>query len=67
MSDIEHGHNLASEGDKIDGIIEQMRGDISQGNVSDIPDALRQRLHDAGLEVSENEFEKLVARLSEVT
>lgn len=54
---------VASDEDKIDGIIEQMRGDIGQGSVSDIPDALRQRLTDAGLHVSDAEFEELLALL----
>ncbi len=53
----------ASDGDKTDGIIEQTKGDIGQGNVSDIPDALRQRLSDAGLTVTEKEFDELLARL----
>ena len=54
----------ANDDDKIDGIIEQTRGDIDQGNVSNIPDALRQRLADAGITVSDDEFEKLLARLT---
>lgn len=53
----------ASDGDKTDGIIEQTKGDIGQGNVSDIPDALRQRLTDAGITVSRQRFEQLLARL----
>jgi hypothetical protein len=54
----------ASDEDKIDGIIEQTRGDIGQGNVSDVADALRQRLADADITVSDDEFEGLLARLS---
>ena len=53
----------ASDGDKTDGIIEQTKGDIGQGNVSDIPDALRQRLSDAGITVTEKEFDELLVRL----
>ncbi len=54
----------ASDGDKTDGIIEQTKGDIGQGNVSDIPDALRQRLTDAGITVTDAEFGELLARLA---
>ena len=63
MSDTERGHNTATDKEKIDGIVDQMRGDISQGNVSDVPDALRQRLADAQITVSDSEFDALVARL----
>ena len=55
--------DAANDTDKIDGIIEQTKGDIDQGNVSDIPDALRQRLADAGITVTEKEFDELLARL----
>ena len=64
MSDTEHGHNTAAPDEKLDGIVEQMRGDMGQGNVSDARDALRQRLADASLEVSDDEFESILARLS---
>lgn len=53
----------ASDEDKIAGIIEQTRGDIAQGNVGDAGDVLAQRLADAGIEVSPEEFQKLVAQL----
>lgn len=52
-----------SDGDKTDGIIEQTKADIGQGNVSDVPDALRQRLADAGITVTDTEFDELLARL----
>ena len=66
MSDaipVEDGHNEANDNDKLDGIVEQMRGDMGQGNVLDIPDVLRQRLADAGITVTDEEFDALVARL----
>ena len=66
MSDaipVEDGHNEANDNDKLDGIVEQMRGDMGQGNVLDIPDVLRQRLADAGITVTDGEFDALVARL----
>ena len=66
MSDItpvEDGHNDATHDDKLDGILEQMRADIAQGNVSDIADALRQRLDDTGVTVDGAAFAALVAQL----
>lgn len=63
MSDSEYGHNTASNDEKVAGIVEQMRGDISQGNITDVADALRQRLADADVTVSDDEFEKLLASL----
>jgi hypothetical protein len=63
MTDIEHGNDIASDADKVGGIVEQMRGDISQGNVSEVKDALQQRLADSGITVSAIELEELLARL----
>ena len=54
----------ASPDDKLDGIIEQMRGDIAQGNVTDVAEALRQRLDDTGVDLSGPAFAALVAQLS---
>jgi hypothetical protein len=64
MSDIEQGHNTATPDEKIAGIVEQMRGDIDQGNVTDAREALRQRLADADIELSETEFEGILSKLS---
>jgi hypothetical protein len=64
MSETESGHNTATTDEKIAGIVEQMRGDIGQGNVSDIPDALRQRLADADITVTESEFEAILGQIS---
>ena len=63
MTDIEHGNDIASDADKLGGIVEQMRGDISQGNVSNVKDALQQRLTDSGITVSAAELEELLAGL----
>ena len=64
MSETESGHNTATPDEKIAGIVEQMRGDIGQGNVSDIPDALRQRLADAKITVTESEFDAILGQIS---
>ena len=54
----------ANDHDKIDGIIEQTRGDIDQGNTNDPRDVLTQRLQEAGITVSPEELETLLARLA---
>ena len=51
----------ATDDDKVAGVIEQTRGDVSQGNVDDIEDVLRQRFADAGLELSADEFARALA------
>ena len=56
--------NVATESEKLDGIVEQTRADLQQGNVDDAQDVLRQRLHDAGIEVGDDEFDALLARLT---
>ena len=58
---IEDGHDDASQRDKLDGLIEQMRQDVALGNVTDIDDAVRQRLTDSGIDLDEQEFATLVA------
>jgi len=61
---VQSGHDAATDDDKIEGIIAQTRGDLSQGNVSDVDDALRQRFLDAGLEVSPARFARALAAVS---
>ncbi len=61
---IESGHDDATADDKLSGVIEQMRGDIEQGNVDDVREALRQRLADTGIRVDDDEIDKIVADLS---
>lgn len=60
---IEDGHDDASNADKLSGLVEQMQQDVAAGNVTDVEDALRQRLDDTGLEVGEEEFAALLASI----
>jgi hypothetical protein len=53
----------AGDGDRIDGILEQVRGDLTLGHVSDPREALEQRLKDAGISVDADELDGLVASL----
>jgi hypothetical protein len=58
---MEDGHDDASNSDKLAGLVEQMRQDVAAGNITDVEDALRQRLEDTGLDVTEQEFAALLA------
>ena len=58
---VEDGHDDASNADKLAGLVEQMRQDVAMGNVTDVEDALRQRLDDTGLDLDEQEFAALLA------
>ena len=60
---IEDGSDDASKSEKLAGLVEQMRQDVAAGNVTDVEDALRQRLDDAGLELDESEFAALLAEV----
>ena len=53
--------NHATDGDKIQGIIGQVRADASLGNEGDLRFLLEQRLHDAGLELSPEQFSAALA------
>ena len=61
---IEDGHDDASDGDKLTGLVEQTRQDVLQGHVTDPADALRQRLTDASLDVDEQTFAELLAEIT---
>ena len=55
--------NGADDGDRIDGILEQVRGDLALGHVADPREALDQRLRQAGVSVDADELDGLVASL----
>ena len=48
--------------DKLNGIVEQVRADIAMGHVSeDVSSVLRQRVDDAGLDVSDEDLESIAS------
>jgi hypothetical protein len=57
MQDGNHATNL----EKVTGIVGQVKGDIALGNAGDARLLLEQRLSDAGLQLSDAEFEKALA------
>ena len=60
---MEDGHDDASNADKLAGLVEQMRQDVAAGNVTDVEDALRQRLDDAGIDLDAQEYAALLASI----
>lgn len=59
---IEDGHDDATDTARIEGIIEQTRGDVALNHADDFYAVLRQRLSDAGIDVSDDELDRIVKR-----
>lgn len=60
---VEDGHDEATEQAKIDGIVAQMKGDLGAGHVDDTEVMLRQRFDDAGITVTDEQVDDILARL----
>ena len=58
---IQDGHDDASDAQKLEGIIEQVRNDVVLGYVDDVRTMVRQRLEDAGLAASANDVDAVVS------
>jgi len=56
--------NHATDDAKLQGIIGQVRADASLGNEGDLRTLLEQRLHDAGLTLSPEQFDDALAAAS---
>lgn len=56
--------NNATAYDKLDGLVAQMRADLAGESVATVEHALRGRIEQAGLEVSDAEFGDLVHRIA---
>jgi hypothetical protein len=56
--------NHATNDEKVQGVIGQVRADVELGNVDDARTLLLQRLGDAGLELPDEEFEKVLASVT---
>ena len=52
---VESGHDEATDGQKLEGVIQQVRGDVALGSVDDVRKMVQQRLEEAGLPASPNE------------
>lgn len=60
-------HQLASDSDKVAGLVEQIRNDSLQGTVPNLADELRRRLADSGIDLDAAEFERTLAALRQPT
>ena len=60
---IEDGHSDASDADRLAGILMQVRADLALGHSHDPADLLRQRLGDAGIELSPEDLDAEIAKL----
>jgi hypothetical protein len=56
--------NHATDDDKLQGILGQVRADASLGNEGDLRTLLEQRLHDAGITLSTEQFDAALAEVS---
>jgi hypothetical protein len=56
--------NHATNDEKVQGVIGQVRADVELGTVDDPRTLLLQRLGDAGLELPDDEFEKVLASVT---
>jgi superfamily II helicase len=57
---VEDGALEATDDERIDGIVEQVRADILVGTQSDVESLLRQRLDDAAVVVTDDQFVRLL-------
>ena len=62
---VEDGHDEATDGQKLEGVIEQVRGDVALGHVDDVPKMVRQRLEEAGLPASPNDVDAVVSAVGD--
>jgi hypothetical protein len=60
---VEAGSTEASGEAKLKGLLQQVRSDVRMGVAGDDATMLRQRLSDAGFDVDEADFERLLAEV----
>jgi hypothetical protein len=61
---VEDGALEATDDERIAGIVEQVRADLEIGTQSDAAGLLHQRLDDAAVVVTENQFARLLAQVN---
>jgi len=64
-SPTQDGHDDATDRDRLAGLVAQVRADYLLGTTSDAAGMLRTRLSDAGVTVSDEDFDKLVATVEQ--
>jgi hypothetical protein len=59
---IEEGSTTdADDGQRLEGVVEQMRGDLLTGHVDDLERMVRERLEQAGLGASQNDVDAVMS------
>jgi hypothetical protein len=58
---IEDGHDEATDDQRLEGIIQQVRGDVALGNADDTREMVRQRLEEAGMSASESDIDAVLS------
>ncbi|MGI9821970.1 hypothetical protein [Agromyces sp. Marseille-Q5079] len=51
----------ADDGARLEGVVEQVRGDVLFGQVDDLPQMVRERLEQAGLPASPNDVDAVIS------
>jgi hypothetical protein len=62
---VEDGHDEATDGQKLEGVIQQVRGDVALGSVDDVRKMVQQRLDEAGLPSSPNDVDAVVSAVGD--
>ncbi|MFD6054015.1 hypothetical protein [Agromyces sp. NPDC060279] len=62
---IQDGHDDADRGRKLEGVIEQVRGDALLGNVDDVRRMVAERLEQAGLPASEHDVDAVITAVGD--
>lgn len=58
---IEDGSGEASDDQRLEGIIQQVRADVALGNVDDARGMVRQRLEEAGMPASDSDIDAVMS------
>jgi hypothetical protein len=61
---VQDGAREATDDERIAGIVDQVRADILLGTQSDVISLLRQRLDDAAVVVTDDQFVRLLAQVN---
>ena len=51
----------ADDGERLEGVVEQVRGDVLLGHVDDLPQMVRERLEQAGRPASPNDVDAVIS------
>jgi len=64
---VEAGHDDATRAEQLEGVIDQVRGDLLLGHVDDARGMVRDRLADAGLGADESDVDAVLSAVQDGT